>query len=308
LDSLPSLFDSLPPLSSSSHHTGINTAAAAVAAAAPNNNNTLSSPQLFLSHTSATIGNGRDSFYGQPQQQSTSLPTAGGSTGSRQITSSSSFGMGVDGRMRRVPSKDEAYDMLQSLLLYYEQDNSYLGEQQTLLLPRWIHQQRQIMSQQDENDVRMLWMKHQQFQQQQQQQQQQTLSHPHSNYPRSAVSPPPMPPITTFAGDSTSPVKMTTSTGTSTSLDREETASSSSVSTSHGPAGLGPFGSVGNHDGSNNNSNPSSQSLTSSIEQQMLLAHQQQLQQQYALHQQHQQQQQQQQQHSSYLSQRSSSS
>ncbi|KAG0333760.1 hypothetical protein BG000_008911 [Podila horticola] len=52
--------------------------------------------------------------------------------------------------MRKVPSKEEAYDMLQSLLLYYEQDHCshahYVGEQQTLLLPRWIHQQRQIIA------------------------------------------------------------------------------------------------------------------------------------------------------------------
>ena len=49
------------------------------------------------------------------------------------------FGMSVDGKMRKVPSKEEAYEMLQSLLMYYEQDHSYIGEQQTLLLPRWIH-------------------------------------------------------------------------------------------------------------------------------------------------------------------------
>ncbi|KAG0097799.1 hypothetical protein BGZ93_001950 [Podila epicladia] len=58
--------------------------------------------------------------------------------------------MSVDGKMRKVPSKEEAYDMLQSLLLYYEQDHCshahYVGEQQTLLLPRWIHQQRQIIA------------------------------------------------------------------------------------------------------------------------------------------------------------------
>lgn len=63
---------------------------------------------------------------------------------------SSAFGMSVDGKMRKVPSKEEAYDMLQSLLLYYEQDHCshahYVGEQQTLLLPRWIHQQRQIIA------------------------------------------------------------------------------------------------------------------------------------------------------------------
>lgn len=66
------------------------------------------------------------------------------------FTPSSAFGMSVDGKMRKVPSKEEAYDMLQSLLLYYEQDHCshahYVGEQQTLLLPRWIHQQRQIIA------------------------------------------------------------------------------------------------------------------------------------------------------------------
>ncbi|GJJ78620.1 hypothetical protein EMPS_10979 [Entomortierella parvispora] len=86
------------------------------------------------------------------------------------------FGMSVDGKMRKVPSKEEAYDMLQSLLMYYEQDHSYIGEQQTLLLPRWIHQQRQIMTQTQETEARMLWMRQQQQQMQQQQQQQQIHS------------------------------------------------------------------------------------------------------------------------------------
>ncbi|KAG0090855.1 hypothetical protein BGZ92_002068 [Podila epicladia] len=69
---------------------------------------------------------------------------------STSFTPPSAFGMSVDGKMRKVPSKEEAYDMLQSLLLYYEQDHCshahYVGEQQTLLLPRWIHQQRQIIA------------------------------------------------------------------------------------------------------------------------------------------------------------------
>ncbi|KAF9127162.1 hypothetical protein BG015_004581, partial [Linnemannia schmuckeri] len=88
-------------------------------------------------------------------------------------TSTSAFGMSVDGKMRKVPTKEEAYEMLQSLLMYYEQDHSYIGEQQTLLLPRWIHQQRQIMQQIQENDPKMMWLRQNNVQQQQQQQAQQ---------------------------------------------------------------------------------------------------------------------------------------
>ncbi|KAF9413655.1 hypothetical protein BGZ94_000647 [Podila epigama] len=55
--------------------------------------------------------------------------TVGTTTNSSDPTSA--FGMSVDGKMRKVPSKEEAYDMLQSLLLYYEQDHCshahYLG-------------------------------------------------------------------------------------------------------------------------------------------------------------------------------------
>ncbi|KAF8935796.1 hypothetical protein BGZ47_009780 [Haplosporangium gracile] len=90
--------------------------------------------------------------------------------------STSAFGMSVDGKMRRVPTKEEAYEMLQSLLMYYEQDHSYIGEQQTLLLPRWIHQQRQIMQQIQENDPKMMWLRQNNVQQQQAQQQQQATS------------------------------------------------------------------------------------------------------------------------------------
>ncbi|KAI7816791.1 hypothetical protein BC939DRAFT_467739 [Gamsiella multidivaricata] len=46
--------------------------------------------------------------------------------------------------------------------MYYEQDHSYIGEQQTLLLPRWIHQQRQIMQQTQETEAKMMWMRQQQ--------------------------------------------------------------------------------------------------------------------------------------------------
>ncbi|KAI8363311.1 hypothetical protein B0O80DRAFT_433453 [Mortierella sp. GBAus27b] len=77
-------------------------------------------------------------------------------------TTSSAFGMSVDGKMRKVPTKEEAYDMLQSLLMYYEQDHSYNGEQQTLLLPRWIHQQRQIMQHTPETEAKTIWMRQQQ--------------------------------------------------------------------------------------------------------------------------------------------------
>ncbi|KAG0003259.1 hypothetical protein BGZ79_001298 [Entomortierella chlamydospora] len=85
-------------------------------------------------------------------------------------TAASTYGMSVDGRMRKVPTKEEAYDMLQSLLMYYEQDHTYTGEQQTLLLPRWIHQQRQLMQQSPEVEAKMMWMRqqHQQHQQSQQ--------------------------------------------------------------------------------------------------------------------------------------------
>ncbi|KAF9438721.1 hypothetical protein BGZ76_005453 [Entomortierella beljakovae] len=80
---------------------------------------------------------------------------------------SMAYGMSVDGRMRKVPSKEEAYDMLQSLLMYYEQDHTYVGEQQTLLLPRWIHQQRQLMHQSPAIEAKLAWMRSQQQEQQQ---------------------------------------------------------------------------------------------------------------------------------------------
>ncbi|KAF9959606.1 hypothetical protein BGZ70_008801 [Mortierella alpina] len=98
------------------------------------------------------------------------------------VTSPSAFGMSVDGKMRKVPSKEEAYDMLQSLLMYYEQDHSYIGEQQTLLLPRWIHQQRQIMHQTQESENQMIWMRQQQQQQQQFHQQQSFSLFPYQSF------------------------------------------------------------------------------------------------------------------------------
>ncbi|KAG0270852.1 hypothetical protein BGZ95_001431 [Linnemannia exigua] len=100
-------------------------------------------------------------------------------------TSTSAFGMSVDGKMRKVPTKEEAYEMLQSLLMYYEQDHSYIGEQQTLLLPRWIHQQRQIMQQIQENDPKMTWLRQHNNSLQQQQQQQ----HAHATTPQSFLFP-----------------------------------------------------------------------------------------------------------------------
>ncbi|KAF9904338.1 hypothetical protein BX616_001342, partial [Lobosporangium transversale] len=127
LDSFPSLFDSLPPLQ---------TAPATVPTSQllPNNT-TLNSSNTNAIHTSSSPSNTDVNM--NPSQ----------------------FGMMVDGGMRKVPSKDEAYEMLQSLLLYYEQDQHHGGGQQTLLLPRWIHQQRQIMQETDENDASLTWMR-----------------------------------------------------------------------------------------------------------------------------------------------------
>ncbi|KAF9112301.1 hypothetical protein BGX27_003660 [Mortierella sp. AM989] len=91
-------------------------------------------------------------------------PKLTSSTFSQPASATSTFGMGVDGKMRKVPSKQEAYDMLQSLLMYYEQDHTFIGEQQTLLLPRWIHQQRQLMQQNSEVEAKLMWMRQQQQQ------------------------------------------------------------------------------------------------------------------------------------------------
>ncbi|KAG0037881.1 hypothetical protein BGZ82_001642 [Podila clonocystis] len=238
LDSFPSLFDSLPPM-----HNSIPT--------------TVSSSQLLLNNNLAS------SLANPLNLQTDTLNT------SDAKTSPSQFGMGVDGGMRKVPTKDEAYDMLQSLLLYYEQDHHYIGEQQTLLLPRWIHQQRQIMHS-DENNARMMWMR------------QQSLIQPslgvppltpavtqshqhHRHAPGSSTSSPPLSPLSPLP---TSPLGSSATTATTSSTG----------------AGLEHFGVS------------AFPSLTSTIEQQMFFAHQQALQQQFALHQQHQQQQQQRQQ------------
>ncbi|KAF9102900.1 hypothetical protein BGX29_004043 [Mortierella sp. GBA35] len=131
LDSYPNLFGTLPPL----HIPGTATTMGTISPLA-----TTLNPKLTAHGLSSSVN---------------SAPSA--------------FGMSVDGKMRKVPTKEEAYEMLQSLLMYYEQDHSYIGEQQTLLLPRWIHQQRQIMQQIQDNDPKMTWLRQQQQQQQQQQ-------------------------------------------------------------------------------------------------------------------------------------------
>ncbi|KAG9327004.1 hypothetical protein KVV02_006481, partial [Mortierella alpina] len=138
LDSFPNLFDSLPPLHSSS------TSSTSIAASVPSSQIILQSQQPLAPMTAA------------PSTSSVAV-----SAGTK--LSPSPFGLTTDGGMRKVPNKDEAYEMLQGLLLYYEQDNhSYTGEQQTLLLPRWIHQQRQIMQHASEGDARLVWMRQQQ--------------------------------------------------------------------------------------------------------------------------------------------------
>ncbi|KAF9279928.1 hypothetical protein BGZ68_007614 [Mortierella alpina] len=143
LDSFPNLFDSLPPLHSSSSST-ISTS---IPASVPSSQIILQSQQPLA-----------------PMSNSPSTSSVAVSAGGK--LSSSPFALTTDGGMRKVPNKDEAYEMLQGLLLYYEQDNhNYTGEQQTLLLPRWIHQQRQIMQHTDEGDARMVWMRQQQQQQ-----------------------------------------------------------------------------------------------------------------------------------------------
>ncbi|KAG0256448.1 hypothetical protein BG011_004494 [Mortierella polycephala] len=136
LASYPNLFGSLPPLHISGTNGSMDT----------------------ISPLATTL---------DPKLTSTTLSSAA-------TAAPSAFGMSVDGKMRKVPTKEEAYEMLQSLLMYYEQDHFYTGEQQTLLLPRWIHQQRQIVQQTQETDARMMWIH--------QQQQQQTPIIPYSSF------------------------------------------------------------------------------------------------------------------------------
>ncbi|KAF9162695.1 hypothetical protein DFQ26_003300 [Actinomortierella ambigua] len=113
-------------------------------------NNTHGSPDL-----SAIGSNSLSSAVKHESSATAPASSAAAST----TTTSPSFGMSVDGGMRKVPTKEEALDLLQSLLLYYEQDHHYTGEQQTLLLPRWIHQQRQIMQQTPSDDGRLSWLR-----------------------------------------------------------------------------------------------------------------------------------------------------
>ncbi|KAG0270414.1 hypothetical protein DFQ27_007566 [Actinomortierella ambigua] len=114
-------------------------------------NNTHGSPDL------SAIGS--NSLSSAVKHESSATAPASSAAASATTTTSPSFGMSVDGGMRKVPTKEEALDLLQSLLLYYEQDHHYTGEQQTLLLPRWIHQQRQIMQQTPSDDGRLSWLR-----------------------------------------------------------------------------------------------------------------------------------------------------
>ncbi|KAG0015494.1 hypothetical protein BGZ80_009827 [Entomortierella chlamydospora] len=217
-------------------------------------------------------------------------------------SSPSPFEMGVDGGVRKVPSKDEAYDMLQSLLLYYEQDHHYVGEQQTLLLPRWIHQQRQVMQEADINEAKMMWMRQRHSTHQQTQTSPFSSSSPtpstpsytpyslpsqslpNSSYSQAQThrsestcsSPPSSPPSTS------SPITTSSTLGSAGANRMRGNIHSNgqSGSGSNGPAGLDHF-----------NVNGAFPSLTSPIEQQMFFAHHHALQQQFAMqqHQQHQQ-------------------
>ncbi|KAF8970012.1 hypothetical protein BGZ46_010596 [Entomortierella lignicola] len=214
----------------------------------------------------------------------------------------SSFGMTVDGGMRKIPSKNEAYEMLQSLLLYYEQDHHYIGEQQTLLLPRWIHQQRQVMHIPEPSDPKAAWMRqHQQTQTSPFSTPSSTSSTPsftphplssqsfsHPSYPQalthrseSTCSSPPLSPLS--AGSPT----LASSTTSASSLGSAGTngfrASNGNSNNNNGGNGCGADGSAGLDHFNVNSAFPS---LTSSIEQQMFFAHHHALQQQFALQQQ----------------------
>ncbi|KAG0373387.1 hypothetical protein BGX24_011761 [Mortierella sp. AD032] len=296
LDSFPNLFDSLPPL----HNTS---------SSIP----TVSSSHLFLNRTSASLNT-----------------DSSNKTTTTHLDANNPFGMSVDGGMRKVPSKDEAYDMLQSLLLYYEQDHHYIGEQQTLLLPRWIHQQRQIMSQSDESDPRLLWMRntaaaaaaatasstpslssstsspapHPLSAQ--------SLSHPHSNFPQHHHNTHYNSNNSIYHFSSQPQQQQQQQHPRALSQSSSPPPSPLSTASTNDPAGLDHF--QLNSSTTDSTSIPSTcattatsstpttasvgtssfPSLTSSLEQQMFFAHQHALQQQFALHQQHQQQQQQQ--------------
>ncbi|KAF9976184.1 hypothetical protein BGZ73_009038 [Actinomortierella ambigua] len=122
-------------------------------------NNTHGSPDLStISPNSLSSAAKHESAIPQ-SSPATTTPSSNTSTSTPASATSPSFGMSVDGGMRKVPSKEEALDMLQGLLLYYEQEHHYTGEQQTLLLPRWIHQQRQVMQQTSSDDSRLSWLR-----------------------------------------------------------------------------------------------------------------------------------------------------
>ncbi|KAF9580246.1 hypothetical protein BGW38_003186 [Lunasporangiospora selenospora] len=273
LDSFPNLFESLPAIVS---------------------------PTAVPSPHHVLLDNHRHSFsaLSSSAPASISLSTVNKSTGNGSQT----MGLNVDGSVRKIPTKGEAYEMLQSLLLYYEQDHYFLGEQQTLLLPRWIHQQRQIMHQASDNDPRLYWMRQenhppasstygseqgqaprslsyspQQQQQQYQEQQEQEQTHRALS---TASSSPPLSPLSTVSHASTL-TPMTSHSTAAVGNTSSIVVSTGSTSTSSGLEHL--------------NASAFS-SLTSTIEQQMFYAHHQALQQQFALQQQHQQQQHQQQQ------------
>ncbi|KAF9345671.1 hypothetical protein BGX26_002885 [Mortierella sp. AD094] len=213
----------------------------------------------------------------------------------------SPFGMNVDGGMRKVPSKDEAYEMLQSLLLYYEQDHHYIGEQQTLLLPRWIHQQRQIVQQSDTSEAKVMWMR----QHYPTHQQTQTSPFSSSSPTPSTASYTPHPlSAQSLSNSSYSQAQTHRSESTCSSPPLSPLSASSPITTSSTLGSAGANGMRGNNsnNGQNNcgsdgsagldhfNVSAAFPSLTSSIEQQMFFAHHHALQQQFAL-QQHQQQQ-----------------
>ncbi|KAF9167387.1 hypothetical protein BGX21_011585 [Mortierella sp. AD011] len=219
-------------------------------------------------------------------------------------SSPSPFEMGVDGGVRKVPSKDEAYDMLQSLLLYYEQDHHYVGEQQTLLLPRWIHQQRQVMQEADINEAKIMWMR------QRHSTHQQTQTSPFSSSSPTPSTPSYTPyslPSQSLPNSSYSQAQTHRSESTCSSPPPSPLSTSSPITTSstlgsaganrmrgnihnNGQGGCGSNGPVGLDHFSVNGTFPS---LTSPIEQQMFYAHHHALQQQFAM--QHQQPQQHQQ-------------
>ncbi|KAF9432674.1 hypothetical protein BGZ76_010468 [Entomortierella beljakovae] len=207
------------------------------------------------------------------------------------------FGMTTGGGMRKVPSKDEAYDMLQSLLLYYEQDHHYLGEQQTFLLPRWIHQQRQIIQKAEVNNVnsdKSTWMRQgypiPQINSQQTQTSPASSTSSSPSTPYASLYQPTSSQAQTYRSESTcsspplSPMSEVSPTVASTASFSLGSASANGIRGSsyggynnNGSAGLDHF-----------NVSAAFPSLTSPIEQQLFYAHHHALQQQFAMQQQNQ--------------------